>query len=90
MYLEKHPKLREKYDEYGGYETIEAAGGYVKSENLYGYIDELRKWNSVIKLAKMRCAVNDRLSDYCDMTAEEIYNEWEAQINDIFLILIMM
>lgn len=84
LYLEKHPKLREKYDEYGGYETIEAAGGYVKSENLYGYIDELRKWNSVIKLAKMRCAVNDRLSDYCDMTAEEIYNEWEAQINDIF------
>ena len=30
----------------------------------------------------MRCAVNDRLSDYCDMTAEEIYNEWEAA--DIF------
>ena len=84
LYLEKHSKLREKYDEYGGYETIEAAGGYVKTENLYGYINELRKWNSVIKLAKMRCAVKDRLSDYCDMTAEEIYNEWEAQLNDIF------
>ena len=85
LYLEKHSKLRNKYEEYGGYDTITNAGAYVKSENLYGYIQELRKWNSVIKLAKRGCPVKDRLSDYCDMTAEEIYNEWEAFINDIFV-----
>ncbi len=51
LYLEKHPKLREKYDEYGGYDTIVNASTYVNVENLYGYIQELRKWNSVIKLA---------------------------------------
>ena len=85
LYLEKHSKLRNKYEEYGGYDTIMNAGAYVKSENLYGYIQELRKWNSVIKLAKRGCPVKDRLSDYCDMTAEEIYNEWEAFINDIFV-----
>lgn len=85
LYLEKHSKLRNKYEEYGGYDTIVNAGAYVKTENLYGYIQELRKWNSVIKLAKRGCPVKDRLSDYCDMTAEEIYNEWEAFINDIFV-----
>lgn len=85
LYLEKHSKLRAKYDEYGGYDTIVNAGTYVKEENLYGYIQELRKWNSVIKLAKRGCPVKDRLSEYCDMTAEEIYNEWEAFINDIFV-----
>ena len=85
LYLEKHSKLRAKYEEYGGYDTIVNAGAYVKEENLYGYIQELRKWNSVIKLAKRGCPVKDRLSDYCDMTAEEIYNEWEAFINDIFV-----
>ena len=85
LYLEKHPKLRSKYEEYGGYDTIVSASAYVNTENLYGYIQELRKWNSVIKLAKRGCPVRDRLSDYCDMAAEEIYNEWEAFINDIFV-----
>ena len=38
LYLEKHSKLRAKYEEYGGYDTIVNAGAYVKEENLYGYI----------------------------------------------------
>ncbi len=85
LYLEKHPKLRSKYEEYGGYDTIVNGSAYVNTDNIYGYVDELRKWNSVIKLAKRGCPVKDRLSDYCDMTAEEIYDEWEAFINDIFV-----
>ena len=85
LYLEKHPKLRKKYDDYNGYETIVNAGAYVKIENLDGYIQELRKWNSVIKLARIGIPIKDRISEYCDMTAEDIYNEWEAQINDIFV-----
>lgn len=85
LYLEKHEKLRNKYEEYGGYNTIVNASNYVKQENLDGYIKELRKWNCVIKIAKKGFAVKDRLSDYCDMTAEEIYNEYEAFLNDTFV-----
>lgn len=85
FYLEKHSKLKEKYDEYGGYETITAAGTYVKTENFDGYVQELRKWNCVIKLAKRGFPVKERLSDYCDMTSEEIYNEHEAFLNDTFV-----
>ena len=85
LYLEKHSKLKEKYDEYGGYTTLINAGSYVKVENLDGYIQELRKWNAVIKLAKRGFPVKDRLSDFCDMTAEEIYNEHEAFLNDTFV-----
>lgn len=85
LYLEKHPKLRKKYEYYGGYDTIINAGTYVKEENFDGYVQELRKWNGVIKLAKRGCPVKDRLSDYCDMTSTEIYNEWEAWVNDIFV-----
>lgn len=85
FYLEKHGKLKEKYDEYGGYETITAAGAYVKLENFDGYVQELRKWNCVIKLAKRGFPVKERLSDYCDMTSEEIYNEHEAFLNDTFV-----
>lgn len=85
FYLEKHQKLKEKYDEYGGYETIEKACSYVKPENLYGYISELRKWNALMKMAKQTYSFKDNLSSYCDMTSEDIYNEQEAIINHIFI-----
>lgn len=85
LYLEKHPKLRAKYQEYGGYDTIQAATGYVKVENFDGYVAELRKWKAVIKLCKRGFPVKSRLPDYADMTAEEIYNEFELFLNDTFV-----
>ena len=85
LFLEKHPKLKAKYIEYGEYNTITAAMGYVKVENLGGYINELRKWKAVIQLCKRGFPVKDRLSEFADMTAEEIYNEFEAFLNDTFV-----
>lgn len=84
FYLEKHPKLKAKYEEYGGYDTIASAMGYVTVENLDGYIAELKKWQAVIELCKRGFPVKDRLSDYNNMSEEEIYNEHEAYINHIF------
>jgi len=48
LYLEKHPKLKQKYDEYGGYDTIDKSKEYVNIENIDGYINELNKWNAVL------------------------------------------
>lgn len=84
IYLNKHDKLKAKYIEYGGYDTIAKAMTYVDTKNLFGYIDELKKWNAVISLCKRGFPVKDRLSDYVDMTEEEIYNEHEAYLNHIF------
>ena len=84
LYLEKHPKLKNKYEEYGGYDTIEKAKEYVNVANIDGYIKELKKWNAVIELGKMKYPIKDRLKDYADMTAEEIYDEYEAFINHVF------
>jgi replicative DNA helicase len=47
LYLEKHPKLKQKYDEYGGYDTIDKSKEYVNIENIGGYVNELNKWNAV-------------------------------------------
>lgn len=85
LFLEKHPKLKAKYDEYGGYDTIQMAMSYVEIENFDGYVSELRKWKAVIQLCKRGFPVKDRLSDYADMTAEDIYNENEAFLNDVFV-----
>ena len=44
LYLEKHSKLKQKYDEYGGYDTIDKATEYIKTSNISGYVNELKKW----------------------------------------------
>ena len=85
LYLEKHNKLKQKYDNYGGYETIEKATEYVKVENLSGYIAELNKWNTVLMMLKNKFPVYDRLSEFADMSLDDIYVEYEAILNHIFI-----
>lgn len=86
LYLEKHPKLADKYyNEYGGYQTIESAGSYIKEENFDSYVRDLRKWNVVAKLVKHGFPCDKaRLSEICDMSAEELYDEYTVYLNDIF------
>jgi len=85
LYLEKHEKLKAKYEEYGGFETIEKAKDYVKEENITGYINELFKWNSVLKLLKGKFPVYDKLSEFADMSAEDIYDYYESFLNHTFI-----
>lgn len=86
LYLEKHKKLLAKVEEYGGYAMIESAMTYVKTENFDGYLKELRKYNALCRLVKLDFPVStERLADFNDMTAEEIYNEYTAYLNDTFV-----
>lgn len=85
FYLEKHLKLKEKYEEYGGYDTIIKAGSFIKKENIVGYVLELQKWNAVFEMNKQGFPVKDKLSDFADMSLDEIYAILQAQINNTFL-----
>ena len=85
LYLEKHLKLKEQYEKYKGYETIENAKAYVKTDNMDGYINELHKWNAVLDLLKRKFPISDRISDFADMTLEQIYDEFEAVLNHVFV-----
>lgn len=85
LYLEKHPKLKKQYEKYGGFKTIDKAKTYVKVDNLDGYVKELKKWNVVLELVKKKFPIHDRISDFVDMSAEEIYEEYEAILNHIFI-----
>lgn len=85
LYLDKHPKLKNKYDQYGGYQTIENAKTYVNIANIEGYIEELQKWNVVLNLAKNKFPIKDRIKDFADMNVQEIYEEFEALINHLFI-----
>lgn len=84
MYLEKHEKLKEKYISFGGYDIMETTK-YVKEENMEGYIDELNKWNSVIALYKNKFPISDKIKEFVDCSAEDIYDYYEVMVNNIFL-----
>lgn len=85
LYLEKHPQLSKKYDEYGGYETIDKAKTYVNTKNMDGYIKELQKWNVVLDLVKLNFPIKNRIKEFVDMTTEDIYEEYEALLNHAFI-----
>jgi len=85
LYLEKHPKLKQKYDEYGGYDTIDKSKEYVNIENISGYINELNKWNAVLQLLARRFPIHDKIKQFVDMSAEDIYKFYDAQLNHVFV-----
>ena len=84
-YLEHHKKLRDEYDNNGGYDTIEASKSYVETDNLNGYIIEMQKWSAVLKLNNYGFPIKDRLSEYSDMTTEQIYKDLEGKLNHTFI-----
>lgn len=85
LYLEKHSKLRARYDEYGGYDTIDKATTYIKVNNISGYVKELKKWQTVMNMIKNGFPVSERIKEFCDMSLDEIYEEYEAILNHIFI-----
>lgn len=85
FYLEKHQKLKEKYDEYGGYSQIRDTAEYIDINNMEGYVNELNKWRTVVEMIRSKFPVFDRISEFADMSIEDIYNEYEALLNHIFV-----
>ena len=85
IYLEKHPKLKQKIQEYGGYSTIEDATAYVELKNFDSYVNDLKKFNILLKLLKYGFPISDKLSEYVDKTTDEIYSELEMMLNHTFI-----
>ena len=85
IYLEKHPKLKNKIEEYGGYSTIEDATAYVELKNFDSYVNDIKKFNVLLKLLKYGFPIAEKLSEYIDKNADEIYSELEMMLNHTFI-----
>lgn len=84
FYLEKHDKLKQVYVDNGGFEMIETTKKYVNEDNFIGYEKELMKWKTIIKLNEW-FPVSEAISDYNDLSLDDIYNLYEARLNNIFI-----
>ena len=85
LYLDNHQDLKKIYDEYGGYDTVENSKKYVKVENFEGYVSDLKKWKCILNLCKYGFPVHDRLKDFIQMSADDIYNEYQVYLNHTFV-----
>ena len=85
FYIERHPDLKDMYDKFGGYTTIDKATEYVDEKNIEGYSRDLIKWNTIFNLLKNDFLTETKLKEYSDMNLDDIYREIEATINHIFI-----
>lgn len=84
FYLEKHLKLKQAYDEYGGYSTLENISKYIEVNNLDGFIKENDKIKVIIKLNAKGFPVKNYMNKLMDMSIDDMYNFYDATFNDIF------
>lgn len=86
LYLEKHLQLREKYNEYGGYETITLLSNkFTNINNMQSYVSENDKWRIVLQLMANNYPLSSELlKKFVDMNIEDIYDYYDFSINNIF------
>lgn len=83
IYLEKHTKMKATYEKYKGYSTIEGLINMTEEKNFDGYLVEMNKWNTVLTLLDRGFLVD--IKDAIDSSLDEIYDLWEALLNDSFV-----
>ena len=84
FYLQKHEKLKEKFSEYGGWDTIQQAMSFIKVENFESQYRELHKWNTIKVMLKQGFPIAQDFSKLSDLSLDEIYDLYNAKINHIF------
>lgn len=86
LFLDKHSEaLKARYDKMGGYATIKEMMGYSSIENYESYIKMLNKYNLVLGLIEKGFPLGSIADKIEKMTTMEIYEYYEAHLNDLFI-----
>ena len=81
-FLETHPKVQQKFMEYGGFNSVHEILNRVNSENIEGFYDALAKSNLLIRLNAKGFDVISHLDKFAIMTAEEVYSYYDYLLSD--------
>lgn len=85
FFLEQHPKMKERFYEHGGFDSLIAAIAYMQTDNFESYVNDLKKWKTVMTLHGIGLTLTDqRVSQYADINTEEIYSTLMVDINSAF------
>ena len=82
-YLENHEGLKKRYEETGGFKTIQEIMSLTDSGNLDKYYDDLVKSNFLIRLYKKGFNVLPNMEKFADMDAESVYDYYIYQLSNV-------
>lgn len=82
-YLSDKEKIRDEFEKRGGYETVKEITGLLTIDNIDTYYDNLAKSNILIGLNDRGFNVMNNLEKFKEMTAEQVYDFFEYQLNDV-------
>ena len=82
-FLEGKKTLKRKYEELGGYKTIQEITSVVSVDNIDTYYDDLVKSNMLIRLHNKGFNVLENLHRFKDASSEQVYDFFEYQLADV-------
>lgn len=85
LYLKDHDKAYKTYNEYGGFDTISKLIDFISVENIESYIEDLKKWSALYSIVENMNINEQSIDDVRDMDVNELYDYFNAQINNIFI-----
>lgn len=82
-YLSDKKDLLARFEEYGGYSTVQEITNLLNPENIDVYYDELVKSNLLIRLNERGFPVVKELDKLKEMSSEDVYDYYEYLLTDI-------
>jgi replicative DNA helicase len=85
LYVHENEKVKAKYEEFGGYETIQNIVAFATVENIEAYVNELKKWSALYDLVSELNVTEGSLNDFNDLDVNQLYDYFNAKLNHIFI-----
>ena len=82
-FLQDKPNVKERFDNYGGYQEIENFKQLVNVENVSAYFDKIAKLNTLDRLCKLTFNSFEDVSKFDKMTNQQVYDFFEYKLSDI-------
>lgn len=82
-FLESKPKIKQRFEEYGGMRTVDELRGLVNADNVEAYFDKLVKANLLMKLHDKGFNVLGNLDKLGSMNSSQVYDFFDYQLNSV-------
>ena len=84
LLVSENEVLQKKYEELGGWQTIANGLSFIQVENFDAYIQDIKKFNALIRLHDLGFPVREKYDAFKVMSADAIYQSLEGVINAVF------
>lgn len=84
-FLSNKPKAKEKYEKFGGYQTVDELRNIVDSENVEAYFDKINKMNALSTLAEKYEDIFSHVDRFNNASSSDVYDAFELLNNSIAL-----